>query len=202
MKANQDKCHRIVSKNEKVSMHIGPFEIKNINCEKLLAIKVDSTLNFNEHLDGIIQKASRKIIALSRITPFMNMSKRLALMNSFFNSQFNYCHLVWMFHSRSINNKINRLHEGVLRIVYNDFKSSFENLLEKDETVSIHVKYLQKPATEMFKIWKNFSVPLKCKLFHQKVNHYDLRNPYESSIPNVNCVFHGQGSISYLGPLI
>ena len=53
-------------------------------------------------------------------------------MNSFFNSQFNYCPLVWMFHSRSINNKINRLHERVLRIVYNDFKSSFKNLLEKD----------------------------------------------------------------------
>ena len=40
------------------------------------------------------------------------------------------------------------------------------------------------------------------ELFHQKVNHYDLRNPYEFSIPNVNSVFHGQGSISYLGPLI
>ena len=126
MKANQDKCHLIVSKNENISMHIGPFEIKNTNCEKLLGIKVDSRLNFNEHLDGIIKKASRKINALSRITPFMNISKRRILMNSFFNSQFNYCPLVWMFHSRSINNKINRLHERVLRIVYNDFKYSFK----------------------------------------------------------------------------
>ena len=63
MKANQDKCHLIVSKNENVSMHIGPFEIKNINCEKLLGIKVDSRLNFNDHLDGIIKKASHKINA-------------------------------------------------------------------------------------------------------------------------------------------
>ena len=103
-------------------MHIGSFEIKNTNCEKLLRIKVDSRLNFNDHLDGIIKKASRKINALSRITPFMNISKRRILMNSFFNSQFNYCPLVWMFHSRSINNKINRLHERDLLIVYNDFK--------------------------------------------------------------------------------
>ena len=146
-------------------MHIGPFEIKNTNCEKLLGIKVDSRLNFNEHLDGIIKKASRKINALSRIIPFMNISKRRILMNSFFNSQFNYCPLVWMFHSRSINNKINRLHERVLRIVYNDFKPSFKNLLEKDGTVSIHVKNLQKPATEMFKISKNFYVPLMSELF-------------------------------------
>ena len=67
-------------------------------------------------------------------------------MNSFFNSQFNYCPLVWMFHSRSIKNKISRLHERVLRIVYNDFKSSFKNLLEKDGTVSIHVKKIAKPC--------------------------------------------------------
>ena len=39
------------------------------------------------------------------------------------------------------------------------------------------------------------------ELFHQKVNHYHLRNPYELSIPNVNSVFHGQGRISYLGRL-
>ena len=42
MKANQDKRHQIVSKNENLSMHIGPFEIKNTNCEKLLGIKGES----------------------------------------------------------------------------------------------------------------------------------------------------------------
>ena len=36
MKANQDKFHLIVSKNKNVSMYIGPFEVKNTNCEKLL----------------------------------------------------------------------------------------------------------------------------------------------------------------------
>ena len=121
MKANQDKCHLIVSKYENMSMHIGPFEITNTNCEKLLGIKVDSRLNFNEHLDGIIKKVSPEINALSRIIPFMNISKRCILMNSFFNSQFNYCPLVWMLYNGSINNKIDRLHERVLRIVYNDF---------------------------------------------------------------------------------
>ena len=75
----------------------------------------------------------------------------------------------------------------------------FENLLEKDGTVSIQGKNLQ---TEMFKISKNFYVPLMSKLFHYKVNHDDLRNPYEFSISNVNIVFHGQESISYLGPFI
>ena len=166
MKAKQDECRLIISKNENVSMHIGLFEIKNTNYDKLLGIKVDSRLSFNKHLDGIIKKASRKINALSRITPFINISKRRILMNSFFNSQFNYCPLVWMFHSRSINNKINCLQERVLRVVYNDFKSSFGNLLEKDGTVSMHAKNLQKLATEIFKISKNFSVPVMSELPH------------------------------------
>ena len=48
MKANQDKCHLIVGKNENISLRIAPFENKNTNCEKLLGIKVDSRLNFNE----------------------------------------------------------------------------------------------------------------------------------------------------------
>ena len=86
----------------------------------------------------------------------MNVSKGRILINSFFNSQLNYCPLVWMFHRRSTNNNINRLHQRVLRIVYNDFKTPFKNLLEKDGTVSINVKNLRKPATEMFKISKKF----------------------------------------------
>ena len=79
MKENRDKCHLIISKNQNILMHIGPFDIKNTNCEKLLGIKVDGRLNFNTHLDGIIKKASHKINALSRITPFMNISKRRIL---------------------------------------------------------------------------------------------------------------------------
>ena len=110
-------------------------------------------------------------------------------MSSFFNSQSNYCPLVWMFHSRSINKKINRLHERILSIVHNEFKPSFKNLLQKNGTVSIHIKNLQKLATETFQISKNFSVLVMSELFYQEVNHYNLRNPYEFSIPNVNNVF-------------
>ena len=132
----------------------------------------------------------------------MNISNRCILTKSFFNSQFNYCPLVLMFHSRSVNNNIIRLHERVLRITYNDFKSSFENLKKKMGLSQYMSKICKNSQQKMFKIWKNFCVPLMSELFHQKVNHYDLRNPYEFSISQVNSVFRGQGSISYLGTLI
>ena len=76
-------------------------------------------------------------------------------MNAFFMSQFNYCPLIWICHSRENNNKINRLHERCLRIIYNDLQSSFNALLRKDGSVSIHERNIKFLATEMFKVSKN-----------------------------------------------
>ena len=59
-------------------------------------------------------------------------------MKAFVESQFGYCPLIWMFHSRGLNNKINRIHERALRITYKDKSSTFQELLEKDNSVSIH----------------------------------------------------------------
>ena len=60
-------------------------------------------------------------------------------MNSFFTSQFSYCPLIWMCHSRTVNNKINKLHKRCLQIIYNDKKFSFKELLETDKSVPIHI---------------------------------------------------------------
>ena len=59
-----------------MNLKIGNINIENSACEKLLGVKVDNKLNFNEHLDGIIKKASRKVSTLSRIFPFMDLTKR------------------------------------------------------------------------------------------------------------------------------
>ena len=71
-------------------------------------------------------------------------------MNAFFKAQFSYCPLVWMYHSRLINNNIKRLHGRCLRISYNDKTLPFADLLDKDGSVTIHTKNLQVIVTEMF----------------------------------------------------
>ena len=76
MKASKDKYHLVISNNEKVSMKTDNIELENTSSEKLLGITLDSKLNFKEHLEGIIKKASRKVNVLSRITPYMNLTKR------------------------------------------------------------------------------------------------------------------------------
>ena len=86
-------------------------------------------MKFENYLDSVIKKASNKINTLSRVTPFMNLSKKKMSMNSFFKSQFSYCSLIWMCHSRTRNNKISDL-----RVVYNDKISSFKELLERNKS--------------------------------------------------------------------
>ena len=78
----------------------------------------------------------------------MELGKGRILMNAFLNSQFNYCPVIWMCHSRALNNKINRLHGQCLRIIYNEQTSTLKELLEKNNAVSIHYRNIQALAIE------------------------------------------------------
>ena len=72
------------------------------------------------------------------------------ILNPFFNSRFGYCPLILMFDGRMANNKINKLHERYLRIIYSENFSSYEEILEEDGFVSLHHRSLRILATEMF----------------------------------------------------
>ena len=203
MKANPDKCHLLLNRDCKQELIIGDISIENSKYEKLLGIEIDSKLNFNMHVVNLCKKASRKMHVLARITPFMSLPKRRMLLNAFFKSQFNYCPLVWMFHSRAINNKINRLHERCLRIIYNDKHSCFHDLLEKDKSVSVHNRNLQVLAIEMFKVSKGSCPSVFSNIFNLRPPiNYNLRNNSEFIIPHVNSVYNGTESISVFGPKI
>ena len=81
-----------------------------------------------------------------------------------------------MCHSRDYNNKINRLHERCLGIIYNDKHTSFEELLDMDKSVTIHTHYLQILATEMFKMSKGISPKIFNEIFNTKnPNSYNSR---------------------------
>ena len=152
IKLNTDKCHLLLNMQDQNFLKIGNFNIKNSFSEKLLDITFDGKLKFSNHIEDICKKATRKLNALSRIVPYMDISRRKILMNAFFRSQFNYCLLIWMWYNRSLNHKINRLHERCLRIIYSGKKSSSDELLDKDESVSIHHQNIQKLGIEMFKV--------------------------------------------------
>ena len=157
MKPNPDKCHLLVTTNTLTSVNINGFQITNSTEEKLLGIKFDGKLSFENHVSSLCKKASQKLHALTRIVNYMNLSKRKALMKTFVISQFNYCPLVWMFHSRKLNHRINSMHERALRVTYQDYQSTFLQLLQKDNSVTIHQRNLQVGSTEIFKTKNDLS---------------------------------------------
>ena len=123
-------------------------------------------------------------------------------MKSFITSQFGYCPLIWMFHSRRLNNKINSIHERALRITYQDRMSTFQELLIKDNSVSIHHRNLQVLATEMFKIYNGLSPDILSEVFIPKTSLYNLRRNDTFKRRQVHSVYHGTESLSFLGPKI
>ena len=119
-------------------------------------------------------------------------------MKLFIISQFGYCPLIWMFYSRTLNNKINSIHERTLRITYNDRKSSFEKLLRKDNTVSIHHRNLQVLATEIFKIKNNIAPKIINEIFQNMTSSYNLRKNSSFYVRKVHSVYYSTESLSLL----
>ena len=121
----------------------------------------------------------------------MNLAQRRSIMKAFICSQFGYCPLVWIFHSRKINSRINSLHEDALRVFYRDYKATFPVLLSTDKSVTIHQKNLQLLATEIFKTKNELNPKLMEEIFTFKDVDYNLRNNTSLKIGNVKTVYYG-----------
>ena len=108
-----------------------------------------------------------------------------------------------MCHSRTLNNWINKLHERCLRVIYNDKKSTFQKLLDKDKSVSIYNRNLQVLAIEMYKVTKGLSLKVFTNTFTPRNQpNYNLRHITCFKMPLVNSVYNGTESIVFLGPKI
>ena len=199
MKPNAYKCHLVVCTQEKVFVTLENERINNTNSVELLGVEIDKTLDFTEHVTQLCKKGNQKLYALARISVYLNKDKLRIIMKTFIQSQFNYCPLVWMFHNRTLNRKINKLHERALRIVYKNEILTFQELLDKDGSVTVHHRNLRKLATEMYKI-KNHISPLPMQaLFSEKFNSYNLRNKPSWERDNVRTVKYGIETIMNMG---
>ena len=157
-------------------------------------------MNFNEHVTNLCDEESKKAEALARISPYIPQTQKRLLMNAYFMSQFGYCPLVWMNHSRTLNNHINGLHKRALSLVYNDFSSSFSKILEKDKSVTIHHRNLQTLAYEIFKVKKNMAPEILTEIFPQKESNYSLRNSTALQGSSIKTVRYGSETIFSSGP--
>ena len=140
MKLSKDKCHLLISGHKYVWVKIGDEKHWESAKQKLLGIKIGRNLNFDDHVISLCYKAGRKLAVLARFSKFMSFKQKWILMKTFVESQFGYCPLIWKFHSKNVNSKINHLQEQSLGIVYNDYITSFEDLLKKTTPLKCYIK--------------------------------------------------------------
>ena len=165
MKAKYGKFHLLIPYHDvDVYINIDIHIIKGSKSGILLGINIDNNFPFDKHVSILCDKASQrlhalariskyvsilcdkanqKLLALPRISKYVSNHKLKVLMKSFILSQFGYCPLVWILHSKTLNNRINRLHERALKLAYKDNFSNFQELLDKDNPYTIHERNLK-----------------------------------------------------------
>ena len=107
MIVNPDKFQAIVVKKNcrmknSYALNINNQTINSENCVKLLGIEIDNTLSFNKHISTLCKKASNQLNAIGRIQKYRGFKEKEVLLNSFVQSNFNYCPPVWHLDKRTV----------------------------------------------------------------------------------------------------
>ena len=134
MKANPSKFKFMVRSSENIDPQILTISddvcLPSQTAVKVLGITVDYWLTFNEHIRICTLKAARQLNALSRISKYLDTKSKSVLYHSFIASNFNYCPIVWHFCGVVNNNKLEKIQERSLRILFSDYESNVHDLLD------------------------------------------------------------------------
>ena len=94
------------------------------------------------------------------------------------------------------------MHESALRIVYNDYKLTFENLLELDNLVSIHHRNIRLLSIELYKVKHNLSNQVMSELFNLRNINYDFRSQTDFKLRPIYTTAYGLRFLKYFAPKI
>ena len=112
---NVEKSNLIVATKENLELEVSCCSIRIEDSVKLFGIHINNKLNFDYHVNQLCKKASKKLHALARIAKYMDINKQRMLMKVFVSSEFSYCPLTWMFHSRKMQHRINSIQKRTLK---------------------------------------------------------------------------------------
>ena len=202
LKANPNKFQfMILGKNvtETFSLNVNETTIEASSNVVLLGVTIDQQLNFKLHVDNLCRHAMYKVYALRRIRKYLNVTKAKNLSQSFIHSQFIYAPLIWMFCGKESISKIHKIHHRSLKIVYNSYDQTYEEILTMSNVTSIHQKHLQFLAIEVFKSIMKLNPEFMWSFFN--INHvpYSLRAGTLLALPPANTTRYGINSLRFRG---
>jgi hypothetical protein len=201
MQANPDKFQAIAV--GKQTHDLTPvFKVGNVDitCDetvKLLGVDLDFMLNFNEQLSKVCKKAAMQLNILLRLSKFLDPNNKILIYKSFIKSNFNYCPLVWHFCSKSNTESLEKLQHRALRITFNDFNSSYADLLTRANMPTLHLSRTRDIALETFKSLYKISPPYLHDLVNFKTNNYSFRYVNSVEVPSVKTTTYGKKSFRF-----
>ena len=110
---------------------------------------------------------------------FLTTEEKKTLINSYFYSNFNYCPLVWMFSSAKSLNKVESLQKRALRFLYEDYVSSYEELLQKAGKETMKVNRLRSLCIEIYKSKNNINATCLNEIFKLRKTSRVVRSNYK-----------------------
>ena len=117
---------------------------------------------------------------------YISREQALLICNAVILSNFNYCPLIWLFCNKGANKKIDRAQKRALKILHNDCGSSFQSLLARSNSFTIHVKDLQKLMTKIYMSLNNMNPSIVWEFHEKKHVAYDLRKKNLCKLPKAN----------------
>ena len=132
----------------------------------------------------------------------MNLDKAQTLCRTFILSHFKYCPLIWMFSSRASNTLIDRVHKRALRVVFSNFSLSHEELLNRTNTVKIHIQNLQTLMVEVFKSLNGLGPSFMQEIFKQKTVNFYLRSEKLLTLPPTDRYTFGIYGLSFRASML
>ena len=206
MVANPEKFHVMflgLPKTANICIEIDDLVLVPRDNVKLLGITIDSELKFTVMSNpSLCAKTSRKVTSFSRVAKLLDFKKARLLYNAFILSSLSYCPLIWMFCGKTSNREINRIHKHALRILFNDYEASFEELLQRNNEQTVHTKNLRKLMTEVYKSLNRQNPAFMLDLFIRKEVTYDLRVKDLLRLPTARTVLNGLNSIVFRGSIL
>ena len=117
----------------------------------MLGLSINNNFDFKDHISNIRKTANQKLIAIFRVSASMNSDKCSLPINSFLESHFTYCQLTWLFCNHKNMKNVNQIQRCYLRLITNNYKRSYGELLDLINNMSPHQRCLNSLLTEVYK---------------------------------------------------
>ena len=165
-------------------------------------IKIDKNLTFKKYISELCTRALYKLHTLRRTRKCLTVEKAKLLTNVFINSQFNYAPLMWMFANKCSIDRILKIHKRTVKIVYDVYDESYENLLNRSGDISIHQKHLRYLAIEVYKSLAKLNPGFMWNFFERNHTPYNLRRGDLLLLPPAKSIRYGVNSLAFRGSLL